>query len=137
MNRQILIGLSLAVFAGTAAAVPLQIEVAGLRKDQGQLLLKLVDSVEAYDGKGKSVAGEKRAASGTSQSFSFDVPAGRYAVMVVHDENDNGKMDSNILGIPSEAYGFSNNPRVMRKPTFEETAFELPADGASIKIELN
>jgi uncharacterized protein (DUF2141 family) len=53
------------------------------------------------------------------------VPAGRYAVAVYHDENLNGKMDANLLGIPREGYGFSNNPKVFGKPDFEEAAFDF------------
>ena len=65
-----------------------------------------------------------------------DLPPGTYAVQVMHDENDNGKLDSNFLGIPSEGYGFSNNPRVMRRATFEEARFELPAAGSDIDVRL-
>ncbi|MND09814.1 hypothetical protein D3C83_334330 [compost metagenome] len=54
----------------------------------------------------------------------------------MHDENDNGSLDANVLGMPTEGYGFSQNPRVMRKATFEEARFELGAEGGEIVIEL-
>ena len=38
----------------------------------------------------------------------------------MHDENDNNQLDTNFLGIPSEGYGFSNNPNVMRRAHFDE-----------------
>jgi len=44
-------------------------------------------------------------------------------------ENDNSKLDSNIIGIPLEGYGFSNNPQVMRKPTFEKVPPLLDTSG--------
>ena len=37
-----------------------------------------------------------------------DIPPGTYALAVVHDENMNGKLDTNLLGVPTEGYGFSN-----------------------------
>lgn len=53
------------------------------------------------------------------------IPEGRYAVAVYHDENLNGKMDANPLGMPKEGYGFSNNPRVIGRPDFEQAAFDF------------
>lgn len=40
-----------------------------------------------------------------------DIPPGTYAMAVIHDENMNGKLDTNWLGIPTEGYGFSNNAK--------------------------
>jgi uncharacterized protein (DUF2141 family) len=65
------------------------------------------------------------------------VPAGSYAVVVFHDENDNGKIDRSVLGIPREDYGFSNNPKLLlRKPTFDEARFAVDAQDATIAIRL-
>lgn len=58
-----------------------------------------------------------------------DVSPGVYAVTVLHDRNDNRKLDKNPLGIPREAWGVSNNvrPRV-RAPRFEDARFRLEQD---------
>ena len=56
--------------------------------------------------------------------------------MITHDENGNGKLDSNLIGMPVEGYGFSNNPRVMRKPTWDETRFDVGAGNLAINVEL-
>jgi uncharacterized protein (DUF2141 family) len=59
-----------------------------------------------------------------------------YAVMVFHDENSNGKLDKNILGIPKEGYGASNNlARKMRPPTFDEARFSISSD-QSVEVKL-
>ena len=62
-----------------------------------------------------------------SCSITFeDVPEGIYAVSYVHDENDNGKMDTNFVGIPKEDYGCSNNAKgFMSAPKWEDAKFEL------------
>lgn len=66
-----------------------------------------------------------------------DVPRGIYAVAVLHDENGNGKMDKNLLGIPKEGYGASNNPaKKMRAPTFDEAKFNLAGGEKTIEINL-
>ena len=66
-----------------------------------------------------------------------DVPIGTYAVAVLHDENGNGKMDKNLLGIPKEGYGASNNPpKKMRPPTFDEAKFSLVPGEKTVEIRL-
>ncbi|HMQ07027.1 MAG TPA: DUF2141 domain-containing protein [Saprospiraceae bacterium] len=58
-----------------------------------------------------------------------NMPSGEYAVTLFHDVNDNGKLDTNILGIPKEPYGFSNNPAIrMKAPNFEKCKFTMNSD---------
>lgn len=65
-----------------------------------------------------------------------DIPKGVYAVSIFHDENDNGKMDTNFFGIPSEDYGCSNNATgFMGPPKWEDAKFELNKN-KSITISL-
>lgn len=65
------------------------------------------------------------------------LPYGRYALAVYHDENGNGGLDKNLLGIPKEPYGFSNNPRAKwSAPTYEETSFELGAERLTLAVSL-
>jgi uncharacterized protein (DUF2141 family) len=58
-----------------------------------------------------------------------DLSSGKYAVKVFHDENNNGKMDTGMFGIPKEKYGFSNNVKVvMSAPKIEELLFDVSSD---------
>lgn len=61
-------------------------------------------------------------------SFDFKgLPAGTYAAVVFHDENDNGEIDHNLLRLPSEALGFSNGfrPGVFSGlPSFDKLRFD-------------
>ncbi len=53
-----------------------------------------------------------------------DVPPGRYAASAYHDENDNGKLDRNFLGLPSEDFAFSEGARAgLGPPSFADAAF--------------
>jgi uncharacterized protein (DUF2141 family) len=73
----------------------------------------------------------------TAQVIFSDVPQGIYAVSVLHDENLNGKLDKNFMGIPKEGYGPSNNPAKKRRaPTFDEAKFSLDAPEQTIEIKL-
>jgi uncharacterized protein (DUF2141 family) len=64
---------------------------------------------------------------GSQQVSICDVEAGEYAIAIFQDENRNGELDSNFIGIPKEPYGFSNNLEKMRPPSFEEASFEYDA----------
>lgn len=62
---------------------------------------------------------------------------GKYAVAVYHDENNNGDLDTNLVGIPNEAYGFSNNASgLFGPPAFEDAGFEI-WDNQPLIIEIN
>lgn len=62
--------------------------------------------------------------------MTFDnLPEGEYAVAILHDRNDNKKMDYNFLGIPTEGYGFSNNIKaVLSASSFEQAKVVIQAN---------
>ena len=125
-------------FVGPTHAATLTVKIAGISEAVGSMGVQLVASADAYDGKAKPSAAQKLAVTSTEPiTLTFaDLAPGSYAVLVMHDENGNGKLDSNILGIPKEGYGFSNNPNVMRKPYFDEAKFEVTAEDKVIEIEI-
>jgi len=61
-----------------------------------------------------------------------DLPVGQYAVSVFQDGNDNGRLDTNIFGIPRERFGFSNG---VRRPNFHASLFGFDGD-MSITIRI-
>ncbi|MCU0399711.1 MAG: DUF2141 domain-containing protein [Algoriphagus sp.] len=66
-----------------------------------------------------------------------DLPPGKYAVTVIHDEDNNSKLTTNAVGYPTEKFGFSNNPKVyFSPPSFEKASFELGSEPRRIQIEL-
>jgi uncharacterized protein (DUF2141 family) len=75
---------------------------------------------------------------GINMTYTFpDLTFGEYAVAVMHDENDNGKLDTNLFGIPREGNGVSNN--VVGKlgpPRFQKAAFQFRKNNQSVEIEL-
>lgn len=129
---------ALLVLSSNVRAATLSIELVDITASTGTIGVQLVDSKAIFDGGGKPVAAKQIKATGVETiSLKFeDLKPGKYAVMVMHDENDNGKLDSNILGIPKEGYGFSNNPNVMRRPTFEEAMIEVEAADKAITINI-
>lgn len=68
----------------------------------------------------------------------LDVPPGTYALAVIHDENMNGKLDTNFLGVPTEGYGFSNGAEaLMSAPSFEAASFSYDGENLDLTIRLN
>jgi uncharacterized protein (DUF2141 family) len=57
-----------------------------------------------------------------------NVPAGEYAVMVLHDKNGNQSMDFSEQGMPTESYGMSNNPMNYGPPTWMDAKFNVDSD---------
>ena len=67
-----------------------------------------------------------------------DIPNGIYSITVHHDENLNVKMDRNLLGIPIEGWGVSNNIKHnFSAPDFEECSFRFDDNTMEIKIVMN
>lgn len=65
----------------------------------------------------------------------LDIPPGTYALAVIHDENMNGKLDTNWIGVPKEGYGFSSGAKAsMSAPSFEAASF--PYDGQTLELTL-
>ena len=68
---------------------------------------------------------------------SFDVEPGEYAISVHHDDNDNGKMDTNFIGIPKEPTGLSNGavPK-FGPPKYKDAAFRVGNEDLEMPIKL-
>ena len=65
-----------------------------------------------------------------------DISPGTYAIAVVHDENMDGKLDMNPLGIPTEGYGFSNDAQgVIGAPSFSAASFSY--DGRNLDLTMS
>jgi uncharacterized protein (DUF2141 family) len=64
-----------------------------------------------------------------------DIPPGTYALAIIHDENSNGKLDTNWLGIPTEGYGFSNDAKgSLGPPSFAAASFAY--DGRNLELTI-
>ena len=70
-------------------------------------------------------------------TVTIEVPPGTYAVQAYQDEDNNGEVTLNFLGVPKEPLGFSNNPTIgLSAPRFRDSAFQLGAMGLRIEVRL-
>lgn len=122
------------------AAGELVVEVRGMRNDRGRVLIALFRSAEGFpDERDKAYASAARPIrEGRARYAVSPVPPGSVAVSMLHDENGNFEMDTNLLGIPSEGYGASRNPEPrLGPPRFEDARFVLEAgERAAVRIEI-
>lgn len=131
------LGLS-AIMAQPAQATDLTVEIANVRSDAGRVLVA-VHKESAHFPDASHVAGAVRASarSGAMQLVVENLAPGRYGVTVFHDENDNGELDANLLGIPTEGYGFSNDaPATFGPPKFTDVAVEIAGAAAATALNL-
>lgn len=71
-----------------------------------------------------------------TQKVEVKLPAGNYAIALIHDLNVNHKLDKNFLGMPKEQWGMSNNPHAtIKAPPIEKAMFTLDGD-KEVKIQL-
>jgi uncharacterized protein (DUF2141 family) len=74
---------------------------------------------------------------GNKTTLELQLPAGRYAIAALHDENSNHKLDRNIVGWPKEGFGFSNNPKVnLSAPSFDSAATQVSCPVTETTIHL-
>lgn len=127
-----LLAVAALLVSAAASAQPmaeLTVQLQGIRNAKGVVHVCLTSDAQRFldcqkvpGSVGRSVA------AGQAGRISLGrVPAGTYGLLVIHDENNNGKLDM-TFGIPREGFGFSNNPAMRpRAPRWDEIRFALPA----------
>lgn len=126
-------GLPVIVFgpyatASDDASATLRLDVSSFRNTKGAMSCRLFTDASGFpDGEGTATV--RAPIEGTQASCTFsNLKPGIYAVAVVHDENGNGKLDKNLVGVPTEGYGVSNNRTyALSSPKWDESKFTIAA----------
>ena len=117
----------------------LSIEISGIRNDKGALLIGVFMSHECFrDEKPEYEFSLPKAGIENGRiALKIELPAGRYGISVLDDENGDGRMKYNILGIPREGFGFSGYmSRGMKKPRFSDFSFDLRSGENTVKVKM-
>ena len=106
----------------------LTVVIRNIRSDTGTVAAALYQSEKEFMRKNwQSRSTPSRV--GEVQLVFENVPAGEYAVSVMHDANNNGELDKSSIGIPKEGFGFSNNALgKFGPPKFKEAKFTTPLE---------
>jgi uncharacterized protein (DUF2141 family) len=142
----------LILFSPAVTASELRITVEGIRSTQGTILIGLYDSLETFtraikfppkDGflndpdRFAAVALRANAARRSAVVLT-NLDPGQYAIILFHDENGNGRLDKNALGVPTEPYGFSNNVQgFLAPPAFSKAVMQITTSDRAVRIVLN
>ncbi len=122
-----------------AASGTLSVVIGGLSSDRGVVRIALSPSEENYYDYPNPLIGVSAPIKGGIARWDFqDLPFGDYAIKVFHDENGDGELDTNFLGIPVEDYGFSNNASgLFGPPSWEAARFRFEADSLTTHIAID
>lgn len=118
-------------------AAELRVEIRGQNGDAGQINVGLSRNADGFPD--IRYAGVRIPAHAAPAVAVFSgLPAGNYAVSAYHDENGNEQLDKNLLGLPTERYGFSRDARGrLGPPAFDDAKITLGEDDQSIVINLD
>jgi uncharacterized protein (DUF2141 family) len=116
----------------TPKSYSLTVQVYGFGDNTGKSFIGLYRTSDPWPEIKKQYIGKVVSITNKTATVSFDqLPTGTYAIAVFHDKNNNGILDKNLVGMPVERYGFSNNAReTFSAPSFNSAAVELNADKA-------
>lgn len=134
----LMITLSL-IPCGQSSEGKLIVKVEGFDNNDGDVKVALFNSFESFTGKAPLCRSTVSMIENEKSLIEFDSLAfGEYAIRLFHDENVNDTLDTNFIGLPSEDYGFSNNPSTMfGYPSYEDVKFIFEKDNQQIVIEVD
>lgn len=118
------------------------VEISGFNENKGNAIVYLYpeSAKDAYPVESeRSMALRKSAVNNNKCRVEFDgIPYGDYAIAVHHDENSNGEVDTNFLGIPTEDMGASNDAKgSFGPPSFDDAKFSFYSKEKILKIKMN
>jgi uncharacterized protein (DUF2141 family) len=117
----------------------LAITVNGMKNQKGQVCFSVFSTRQGFPSDTRRAIKSQCVKVGdTAVNLNLNnLKAGNYAVAVFHDANGDGNLNTNFLGIPTEGFGFSNNPRIRTgPPNFVESAVFVVGSGTNVQIQL-
>ena len=114
------------------------VRINNLSSDEGKVMIALTNSKENYNGRNAFRGAAADIKDGKAEYVFENIPFGEYAVKCYHDENMNGKLDSNMMGIPKEKYAFSNNAKGTFGPaSYEDAKFTFTTDNQFVVLDID
>ncbi|QSJ17380.1 DUF2141 domain-containing protein [Nostoc sp. UHCC 0702] len=135
----VVMGLGWPFSAKASSNSNLTVEIDGFKNQKGQVCTSIFASSQGFpNNRDRVIQRQCTKISERSVKVSFgNLKAGNYAVAVIHDENNDLKLNRNDIGIPTEGFGFSRNPEVTTSPPkFNDAAFLIAGPNTDIQIQL-
>ena len=113
--------------------VDITVTIDNVANDEGKVLISL--HTQDTFMKGAGVASLESTIKDGKVAFTFkNIEPGTYAIMAMHDANDNKQMDFQANGMPTESYGMSGNDMSFGPPTFDGAKFVVEGEDLSFAI---
>ncbi|MEO1378018.1 MAG: DUF2141 domain-containing protein [Cyanobacteria bacterium J06635_10] len=148
MKTQLIAAILAVATLGNIALLPranatfkgnMRVRVDGLKNQKGQVCLNIFSTSKGFPSNEKQAI-KARCVKAAKNSITVDFPdlkAGNYAVAVIHDVNGDNTLNRNVLSIPTEGFGFSNNPKILTgPPKFGESAVFIAGSNTDIQVQL-
>ena len=137
----ILIFLNLPAIAFAQSSCPgIHVNIPNIKNSTGNIACGIFESPEGFPKKFLRSANTiiiKKIQKTQAQCNFVDIPPGIYAIAIIHDENMNGELDTNWMGIPTEGYGFSNTTLdEFGAPAFSAARFRYDGQNLNLTIKL-
>ncbi|MBW4596786.1 MAG: DUF2141 domain-containing protein [Brasilonema angustatum HA4187-MV1] len=138
----LLIDVIFMTFISSAKAVSnssLTVTINGLKNQRGQVCLSVFSGGRGFPtSSDRAVAARCVKLENAPLTVKFEnLKAGNYAIAVFHDANSDGILNRNLLGIPTEEFGFSQNPKILTgPPKFGDCAVLVAGPQTNIQIQL-
>ena len=121
----------------SAAEAGLEARVNGVRNAKGQVGCLLFASADGFPSDTKKARQAVLSPIVDGKGVCrFDAPAGTYAIVAIHDENANGKLDKNVVGVPKEGYGASKDAHGAFGPRYDDARFDYRGGSLTTPITL-
>jgi uncharacterized protein (DUF2141 family) len=118
VNKLLATSLLAVSAAAPAAAAPLTVELDGVRSGSGRLYVS-VQTREQFMRDGGVAGSVTTAPTAGAHRFSYELPAGEYAVSVWHDDNGNGRFDKDESFVPLDGWAMVGGDSLRAEPRFE------------------
>lgn len=137
MKKLLFSSLLISSLATVAQGAELTVDVTGIEDIDGNLHVAVYDSAAAMKKIELAYQRTIKQINATDSKLTFhDIEPGEYAVMIYQDMDGNGQLNKNLIGIPKEPFGLSNNPRLMGPPKFKKLSFLIGEENTAISIEM-
>jgi uncharacterized protein (DUF2141 family) len=131
--------LILFTFFSQPSTSTLELEIGEFRNTKGHVLISVFDNSDDFPENEKNAVVNKKVKVTQKQHTIVieDLPQGEYAIVFLHDENDNEEMDTNFVGAPEEGYGASNDAvNTFSAPKYKDAKFLLEGKNKSLKLKI-
>jgi uncharacterized protein (DUF2141 family) len=138
IKRLPIVIVCISMLASTAFATDVGVTIDGVKSANGNVVVAIFDKASEFPRGKRMMSKVVPAVEGAVTVVFSDVPPGRYALSAFHDVNANGRLDTNMVGRPTEPHGASRDARgSFGPPKFEDAAVVVGADTVQLTIHLN